>query len=90
LLKKLSGLLPSDLITGSSPGIGGLLSVDTSLLGSEFIVGPVHGVFVLGGDGNWITIIVWDLFDEVDAGDGSNEEEFEHFFFYILISTIIV
>jgi len=60
--------LPSDLGTLTSPGIGSSLTVNSSLLLSESLVGPVHGVFVLSGDGSLIAIVVWDLFGEHDEG----------------------
>ena len=35
--------------------------MDSGVLGSPLLVGPVHGVSVLSGDGSWVTIVVWDL-----------------------------
>ena len=70
---------PCNLGTLTSPDIGGLLSVNGSNSLRFPEVGLVHGVLVLGGDGSWISIVVWDILDEVDAANGSDEAgKFEH------------
>ena len=71
---------PCDLGTLTSPDIGGGLSVDGSNSGGFLTVGPVHGVCVLSGYGDWNSIIVWDLLDEIDATNESDEaSKFEHY-----------
>ena len=66
----------------TSPDIGGLLSVNGSNSLRFPEVGLVHGVLVLGGDGSWITIVVWDFMRGLREFGGADDTDhangFEH------------